>query len=132
MLFKVDSDGDYIIICGEFDGFVDEYFWKFSDDIVVLVKIKGIIDVMLMKLVSKKVVSWIDGEVISEKNCELCIEMYVIVDVKFDKVDKNNDGEFIFNELMKFDVKGNFDKMDMDENNFIMCMEYCKYFDLID
>ena len=58
--------------------------------------------------------------------------MHATADVKFDKVDKNNDGELTLNELTKSDVKGNFDKMDMDENNLITRMEYRKYFDSID
>ncbi len=87
---------------------------------------------MLTKSVSKKVVSRTDGEVISEKNRELRTEMHATADVKFDKVDKNNDGELTLNELTKSDVKGNFDKMDMDENNLITRMEYRKYFDSID
>jgi len=132
MLSKVDSDGDHTITRGEFDGFVDEHPRKFSDDIVASVKTKGTTDAMLTKSVSKKVVSRTEGEVISEKNRELRTEMHATADVKFDKVDKNNDGELTLNELTKSDVKGNFDKMDMDENNLITRMEYRKYFDSID
>ena len=58
--------------------------------------------------------------------------MHATAELKFDKVDKNNDGELTLNELTKSDVKGNFDKMDMDENNLITRMEYRKYFDSID
>ena len=132
MLSKVDSDGDHTITRGEFDGFVDEHPRKFSDDIVASVKTKGTTDAMLVKSVSKKVVSRTDDEVISEKNRELRAEMHATADMKFDRVDKNNDGELTLNELKKSNAKGNFKKMDMDENNLITRMEYRKYFDSIE
>lgn len=95
-------------------------------------KIEGINDVLFLEKGNFELFFKVDGEMILEKNKEFCIEMLVIVDNKFIEIDVDSDGKFIVEELKVVYVEGDFEMMDENGDFYVICMEYCVYFEGIE